>query len=98
MRLAVPMARARRSPSPPAAPARGGRLTRSAGLCRAGLLAFAILLSLAVGARSIPLGEVVDAPAAGGDSQNAPIVRDLRLPRTLLGLARRRRRSASRAR
>jgi iron complex transport system permease protein len=50
-------------------------------------LGFAVLLSLAIGTRSIPLGEVVDAIRSGGDSQNATIVLDLRLPRTLLGLA-----------
>jgi iron complex transport system permease protein len=45
------------------------------------------LTSLAVGARAIPLGEVIDAlfnPAAEGT--NATILRDLRIPRTLLAL------------
>jgi iron complex transport system permease protein len=64
------------------------RATRGAGLALAlAALGFAVLLSLAVGTRSIPLGEVVDAIRSGGDSQNAAIVLDLRLPRTLLGLA-----------
>ena len=36
---------------------------------RVGLLAFAALLSLAVGARSIPLADVVDALLHGGNSQ-----------------------------
>jgi len=69
------------------APARR-RLTRSAGLLVAlAVLAFAALLSLAVGARSIPLGEVVDALLREGSSQNETIIRSLRVPRTLLGIA-----------
>src|SRR5688500_2258282 len=70
------------------AAARGGRLTRSAGLLVAfGVLAFAALLSLAVGTRSIPLGEVIDALLHEGSSQNEAIIRSLRVPRTLLGIA-----------
>ena len=61
---------------------------RGAGLVPAlAALGVAVLLSLSVGTRSIPLSEVVDAIRSGGDSQNAAIVLDLRLPRTLLGLA-----------
>ena len=51
------------------------------------LLVALSLTSLAVGARAIPLGEVIDAlfnPAA--DGTNATILRDLRIPRTLLAL------------
>ena len=51
------------------------------------LLVVVVLLSLAVGARPIPLSEVIDAllhPDATGT--NATILRDLRVPRTLLGL------------
>jgi iron complex transport system permease protein len=71
--------------SPPAA--RGGRLTRSAGLGLAlAVLAFAALLSLAVGARAIPLADAFDALVHGGDSQEATIIRDLRIPRTVLGI------------
>jgi iron complex transport system permease protein len=67
---------------------RGGRLTRSAGLGVAlAVLLFAALLSLAVGARSIPLADVVDALLHGGDSQEVTIIRDVRIPRTLLGVA-----------
>jgi iron complex transport system permease protein len=74
--------------TPAPAGVRGGRLTRSAGLAVClGILAFAALLSLAIGARSIPLGHVVDAVLHGGDSQEATIIRDLRVPRTLLGIA-----------
>jgi iron complex transport system permease protein len=66
---------------------RGGRMTRSAGLALAlAVLAMAALFSLAVGARSIPLADVVDSLLHGGDSQDAVIVRDLRVPRTLLGI------------
>lgn len=51
------------------------------------LLAAMAVLSLVVGARPIPLNEIVDAltnPEATGT--NAMILRDLRVPRTLLGL------------
>jgi iron complex transport system permease protein len=51
-----------------------------------GVAAFAVLLSLAVGARSIPLGDVIDALRSRGDDRNATVVLDVRLPRTLLGL------------
>jgi iron complex transport system permease protein len=61
--------------------------TRSAGLVLAiALLALAALLSLAVGARSIPLEGVIDALVHGGDTQDATIVRDIRVPRTVLGI------------
>ena len=72
----------------PAARAKGGRFTRSAGLAIAlGLLTFAALLSLAVGTRSIPLADVVDALLHAGSSQDEAIIRNLRVPRTLLGIA-----------
>ena len=63
--------------------------TRAVGIAAAaGALSFAALLSLAVGARSIPLGDVVDALRGGGGStQDTAIVLDLRVPRTLLGIA-----------
>jgi iron complex transport system permease protein len=67
--------------------ARRDRLTRSAGLAlAAAVLLLAALFSLAVGARSIPLGDVIDALLHGGSSQDAAIVRSIRVPRTLLGL------------
>ena len=67
---------------------RGHLATRGGGLVLAlGVLGFAVLLSLAVGARSIPFGEVVDALRSGGDSRNAAVVNDVRVPRTLLGIA-----------
>ena len=63
--------------------------TRGVGIAVAfGGLAFAALLSLAVGARSIPFGEVLEALRGhGGDTRDATIVTDLRVPRTLLGIA-----------
>jgi iron complex transport system permease protein len=69
------------------ATARGGAVTRSAGLVVAlAILGVAVLLSLAVGARAIPLGDVVHALLHGGDSEEAAIVRSIRVPRTLLGV------------
>jgi iron complex transport system permease protein len=67
---------------------RGGHLSRGAGFGVAlTVLAFAALLSLAVGARSIPLGDTISALLHGGDTQEVAIIRDLRIPRTLLGVA-----------
>jgi len=66
---------------------RGSALTRGAGLVLAlAVLALAALSSLAIGARSIPPGDVVDALLHGGSSQDAAIVRSIRVPRTLLGI------------
>jgi iron complex transport system permease protein len=73
----------------PAAPRRPrGRVAgKGAGLALALVaLAFAALLSLAVGARSVPLGEVIEALRQGGSSKDATIVAELRVPRTLLGI------------
>ncbi|HWK26474.1 MAG TPA: iron chelate uptake ABC transporter family permease subunit [Solirubrobacter sp.] len=67
---------------------RGTRLTRGAGLViAAGVLACAALASLAIGARSIPPGDVVHALLHGGSTPDDAIVRGLRVPRTLLGIA-----------
>ena len=61
--------------------------SRSAGLLIAvAALAVAVFLSLALGARSIPLGDVLHDLFRPDGSQDATIVHDLRLPRTLLGL------------
>lgn len=49
-------------------------------------LLLAILLSLAVGARSIPPSEVYDALVHGGHSDAAEVIRNMRVPRTLIGL------------
>ncbi len=51
-----------------------------------GMLALVLLASVALGARSIDLAVVWDALWHGGDSDAAVIVRELRVPRTLLGL------------
>jgi len=45
------------------------------------------LLSLAIGAKSIPLGDVVHGLLRDDGSEQAAIVRELRVPRTLVGLA-----------
>lgn len=50
-------------------------------------LLLAVLLSLAVGSRAIPPGEVVHALLHHGDhSQDAEVVRSLRVPRTVVGV------------
>jgi iron complex transport system permease protein len=74
----------------PAAPPRprGRVAARGAGIALAlAALGLAAILSLAVGAQSIPLGEVIDALRHGGSTENAAIVTEIRVPRTLLGLA-----------
>jgi len=78
---AVPSAR----PKPP--PGRR-RVNRPLALAIAfGLLVLAILASLAIGSREIPLGTVFDAlRSGGGDSQDVLVVRELRIPRTLIGI------------
>jgi len=73
--------------APPPARTRTPASIRTAGLIAAlALLGFAILLSLAVGARSIPLHEVVDALLGRTATENAAVVTDVRLPRTMLGV------------
>lgn len=49
-------------------------------------LATAVVLSIAVGARSIPLDQVWNLVWHGDGSEEATIVHELRLPRTVLGL------------
>jgi iron complex transport system permease protein len=62
-------------------------MVRSAGLVVAlGVLLVAALFSLAVGARSIPPADVLDALLHGGSSQDDAIVRSIRVPRTVLGI------------
>ncbi len=51
-----------------------------------GLLALIVLLSIAVGANPIPLGDVLHALLHDHDSADGVVVWDLRLPRTLLGV------------
>ncbi|HWV85996.1 MAG TPA: iron chelate uptake ABC transporter family permease subunit [Capillimicrobium sp.] len=77
--------------SPPTTPVprlRAAAPSRALGLALA--LAVLVLLmgaSVAIGTRSIDLSTVIDALLHGGDGEEAVIVRDLRVPRTLLGLA-----------
>lgn len=60
---------------------------RTAGLLVAvALLAVICLLSIAVGTKYIPLNEVWNGLFAYDDSNNAVIIRELRVPRTVLGL------------
>ncbi|MGW3374317.1 FecCD family ABC transporter permease [Streptomyces hydrogenans] len=49
-------------------------------------LLLAVLLSLAVGARPIAPGTVLDALLHGGTGDDAEVVRQLRIPRTVIGL------------
>lgn len=67
-----------------AAPRRSRRALATAAAVAA--LLVAVLLSLAVGARSIPLSEVIDALLHGGHSDAAEVIRNMRVPRTLIGL------------
>ncbi len=72
--------------------ARGGRTTRGLGLVVAVAVLVAVCaLSIAIGTKAIPLGTVLDAldgrvtdPSRVAD---LTIIRDLRVPRTLIGLA-----------
>lgn len=61
---------------------------RRVGLLLAGtaMLLAAVLLSLAVGSRQIAPGEVIQALLHGGTSDNAQVVRSLRVPRTVVGV------------
>ncbi|MEU1350530.1 FecCD family ABC transporter permease [Streptomyces sp. NPDC005775] len=67
-----------------AAPRRSRRALATAAAVVA--LLIAVLLSLAVGARSIPPSEVFDALLHGGHSDAAEVIRNMRVPRTLIGL------------
>ncbi|MFJ2902052.1 FecCD family ABC transporter permease [Streptomyces sp. NPDC087212] len=76
----------RTAPPPPAR--RGTTALRLAGLFAAGgLLLLLAVLSVAIGAKQIPPADVVHALLHGSDSVDASVVLDLRLPRTLLGIA-----------
>ncbi len=74
------------SPTGQASVAHPGAKRAGGLLLLAGLLLFCVLLSLSVGARSIPLGEVWGELLSPTDSRTGEIVRELRGPRTLLGL------------
>jgi iron complex transport system permease protein len=66
----------------------GGPAARRIGwtLAAAGAVLLAVLLSLAVGARAVAPSAVVDALLHGGSGEDAEVVRQLRVPRTLIGL------------
>lgn len=68
--------------------ARRALAVRRIGWTAAAVLALllAVLLSLAVGARAIAPSTVFDAVFQGGHSDDAEVVRQLRVPRTLIGL------------
>lgn len=75
-------------PAPLAAPRSRAAVVRTTGIVVAvALLALLLLVSVAVGAKSIPLGDVVRVLLHDDGSEQAAIVRDLRIPRTLVALA-----------
>lgn len=80
---AAPPAAARRPPVARRRPV----ARRIALICAAVVvLALAVLLSLAIGARAMAPTAVLDALLHGGHSDTAEVVRELRVPRTLIGL------------
>lgn len=74
--------------SPPGRRALAGAPSRAAGLM-AGIAVLSVVLfaSVAVGANDIPLGTVWDALLHGAGGDEDVIVREMRVPRTLVGLA-----------
>jgi len=71
----------------PAVRARPGQQTNAVGLLAClGVLAVVCVLSIALGTRNISLGTVWDAFWHYTDTDDQSIVRDLRVPRTVLGL------------
>jgi iron complex transport system permease protein len=97
MGRSVPVARTRSGPgdgkaSPPASEQPVGRLaarrrTRLIGLAvLLALLVLGCLLSVSVGAKPIPLTEVWHALVSPTGTENDQIVRELRLPRTVIGV------------
>jgi iron complex transport system permease protein len=70
------------------APRVGGRTTRGLGLVAAlAVLAVVAVASVVIGTKDIPVGTVWDALTGhGGGTEDARIVLDLRIPRTLIGL------------
>ncbi|MFJ7998859.1 FecCD family ABC transporter permease [Streptomyces sp. NPDC096310] len=75
-------------PTTPSRTARGGLVVRRVGWTVAGVVAvlLAVLLSLAVGARAVAPSAVVDALLGSGHGDDAEVIRQLRVPRTLIGL------------
>ncbi|MEV5355264.1 FecCD family ABC transporter permease [Streptomyces sp. NPDC086081] len=78
---------ARPEPPAPAPPARRRTSTRALAVLGALLLLLAaVLLSLAIGSRSLPVSVVVDALRHDDGSTAASVVWDVRVPRTLAGI------------
>ncbi len=50
-------------------------------------LLLCVVLSLALGARSVPVGTVIDALLGGGQGRDAMVITGMRLPRTVVGVA-----------
>jgi iron complex transport system permease protein len=79
------------APALPSAPPQRRPATRQGSvrglLVLTALLAFAALLSLAVGSRSIPLGTVIDVLFHPDGTDASTIVHSLRVPRTVLAIA-----------
>lgn len=74
---------------PPALPRPGSALRRRRLLGLAGLtvaLFLAVLASIAIGSKIIPVGEVYSALVAPTGTENDVVIRSLRIPRTLLGV------------
>jgi iron complex transport system permease protein len=78
---------ARARPGPPAGGLAATRTRRGIGLLAClGVLALVCLLSVALGARNLSPATVWDAFWRYTDTDDQAIVRDLRVPRTVLGL------------
>ncbi|MCP3760501.1 iron ABC transporter permease [Streptomyces sp. TBY4] len=86
--MSAPAPAAPTAPPPPVPAARHALTARRIAWTAAGLAALvcAVLLSLAVGARAIPPGEVFHALFRGATGPDAEVVRTLRVPRTLIAL------------
>ncbi|MFD6418965.1 FecCD family ABC transporter permease [Streptomyces sp. NPDC060194] len=73
------------APTEPAPPQRTA--IRTAGLLASvALLVVVLVLSIALGARQIPLGDVWHGVFSASGTDNDVVIQDLRIPRTLLGL------------
>lgn len=74
--------------APPVHSTRHALVARRIGWTAAAVVAvlLSVLLSLAVGARAVAPSAVIDALLHGGHSDDAEVIRQLRVPRTLIGL------------
>ncbi|MEV7087640.1 iron ABC transporter permease [Streptomyces sp. NPDC093085] len=83
----MPAAALPTTPPRPAA-ARGSLVVRRIGWTVAGVVAvvLAVVLSLAVGARAVAPSAVLDALLGSGHGDDAEVIRQLRVPRTLIGV------------